>query len=171
MAVLRNQDFFTTSVTLAAGVAQQVLLARPRTLPAQNDTIDFVIAPSTRRDWEAGMLIIDLSSLAAATVLRRVEFIRDADSPFTEAPEPAGSAAEPLFPSGAPAPQLTRIAYDDAVGESVTNTALVAYLANLTINAGEQVRLTLFSGGGDGPVNLRHSYDLGRNKTDITLRG
>ena len=171
MSVLRNQDYASVSVTLAAGVAQTVTLPRPRTLPALNDNVDHVLNPSSRRDDEAGRAIINLTQFDPATLVRRVEILRDAASPFTEAPEPAGSAAEPLFPSGAPAPALARIAFDDAVGTASNDANLVAFLANLYVGGGESIRLTLFNVGVDGPHDIGIYYDLGRNAADIPLRG
>lgn len=169
-SVIRNQDYFTTTVTLAAGVAQDVLLARPRTLPAMSNTVDHVVNPSTRRDWEGGRLLVDLSAFNAATLVRSVDIVRDPDSPFTDGPEPAGSAAEPIFPSGAPTPALVRNAFTDAVGTGVAVASLVAFFQNLHLNAEEQLRITLFSGAGDTAA-LRHAYDLGVHRSSIGLRG
>jgi hypothetical protein len=170
MSVLRNQDLLQVSVTLAAGVAQEVTLPRPRTLPAMGNTVDYVTSPSSRRDWEAGRAIIDLTAFAPATLVQKLELVRDPDSPFSDGPEPAGSAAEPLFPSGAPSPDLSRTAFEDAVGLASNDAGLVAFMQNLYVGGNEAIRLTLINAAGEGPLNASVAYDLGVNRSEIGLR-
>ena len=171
---VRNQDYHVVAIgTLGAGVPKVITLPRPRTLPAMSDNWDHVTDPTQRRDFEAGKCIVSLDLvLLADLMLTKVEILRDADSPFRVGPPPAGSAAEPLFPNGAPS-TTARESMSWSAGVDIGTTpaaSIVEYLANLWIGANEYIQMTVVSAAGGAAGSLNVAYDLGRNSTSIGLR-
>ena len=176
MSVTKNQDYFEVNLgTFVAGVPRSVTLPRPRTLPGFTNNIDHVINPPSRREWEGGMVKIFLDGIPtdlADLLLTEVAFVLDPINPLTDAPEPAGSATEPLFPSGA-ATGTPRVAFTAPAGVAFGTTpaaSLTAFLENLMVEGEESVRLTLLSPGGGEGGTLRVTYELGLNNADPFLR-
>lgn len=175
MSVLRTQDRFVQDVTLVAATALEVTLERPKTVPGLTNNIDHVTNPPARREWEGGKVLLDFVTALIDLRVTKLEIIQDSALPegWTEAPEPAGSAAEPLFPTGAPGDPEIRVAYENAVGELVTGASLVQgmldFLKNLTIRANETFRITLLSAAG-GAVTVNATYDAGSNNSDLNTQ-
>ena len=90
-----------------------------------------------------------------------------------ESPQNPGSAAEPLFPTGAPQDPDVRVLFDNAAGVDVDASTAVpsalAFLQNLTVKVGEQLRITLLSAGG-GAVTVNTTYDMGQNSGDLSTQ-
>lgn len=165
MSVEQFQKVTQAAVTVptAAPSTLAVTLARPTTKAAASNTVDFVAGnPPTEEDFLAGLVQVKLSSALAVADIQLLKL---------EKVTAAVDAAEtPLFPNGSAA-ATSKVVYEDTTGIAGNDTELASLLNNLTVLAGESLKLTLKNGSGsDISGTIRAHYELGRNQADYSLR-
>jgi len=118
--------------SLAAATAGTVTMNRPRTLPVERNTIDHVVRPYTRQEFEGGLAVTELNAITAVVgvALRAVEIMAW-----------DGSVARTVL-------STTTNAY---LGNATITSDLLARLLLKEDEAG--VRLTLFNTTGAPIVN------------------
>lgn len=182
MAVLRTQHALkSAAATLVDGAETVIAIPRPLTLPAEDNTLDHVVRPSTRDEFRAGAAFIDLpAAFIAADVFMRELRIVKAPNP-SNPPEvfddvvsfTSGISQASLFPTGASLAGGRLIISESGNAFPTNGSELGLLLKNLSVREDESISMTLFnnSGGDLGPLQVEVHYDFGLNPGQLSLRG
>lgn len=176
MAVIRTQyGVVSASTTVGAtSVSSAIVLPRPADAPETN-TIDWVVRPAFRKEFESGRCVIGFDSLLgiAGVLLVKVEVmalqpfnsLAPIDLSFSQFPSPPSVGAVPLL----------RTILDLSASPSTsiftcvsTDTKTFDILKSILVRADEYVQVTLYNSTGapiTGKVEAR--YDFGLNASNF----
>jgi hypothetical protein len=121
-------------VTLGAGGTDTLTVTRPRTTPVERNTIDHVVRPYRRQEFEGGLAVVQLNpaGAVAALSLRAVEIL-DWD----------GNVSRTVLST----------ATDAYLGNATVTTELLARLMIAEDEA--SIRLTVHDAGGGGIASIQ----------------